>query len=276
MPKKLAKRLKKLADSTGPGRDAEVQIEWLRGRHLALSHRAGLAWLLARLEEEKRDAYDRLRRKVADGFPGLEQDLRRHLSVYRTEVHLEADAHPPTLGEATAAILRGQLAELADHLAAVNGPGDAAQAHRARISAKRLRYLLEPLVADLPDATPATSAEVRVKRLKGLQDLLGELHDAHVLEDELADFAEEAAAERVRRLFAVALGGLDGDPDPARLRAERRRAPENGILALARQNRERRDRLFAEVDADWLDGRVDGFLAGIAELAREMEGADVP
>ena len=44
---------------------SRTHLEWLRGRHLALSHRAGLAWLLARLEEEKRDAYDRLRRKVA-------------------------------------------------------------------------------------------------------------------------------------------------------------------------------------------------------------------
>jgi len=47
VPKKLARRLKRLAGSTGPGRDAEVQIEWLRGRssHLSSHHRAGLSRL---------------------------------------------------------------------------------------------------------------------------------------------------------------------------------------------------------------------------------------
>src|SRR3954464_11158083 len=47
VPKKLARRLKRLAGSTGPGRDTEVQIEWPRDRsaHLSSYHRASLAWL---------------------------------------------------------------------------------------------------------------------------------------------------------------------------------------------------------------------------------------
>src|SRR5436309_12816793 len=59
IPKKLAKRLKRLAGSTGPGRDTEVQIEWLQARspHLSSHHRAGLPWLLARLGESRREAY---------------------------------------------------------------------------------------------------------------------------------------------------------------------------------------------------------------------------
>src|SRR3954453_14260258 len=43
IPGKLARRLKRLAGSTGPGGDTEVQIEWLRARspHLSSHHRAG-------------------------------------------------------------------------------------------------------------------------------------------------------------------------------------------------------------------------------------------
>src|SRR3954454_11087444 len=82
VPKKLAERLRRLAGSTGPGRDTEVQIEWLRARspHLSSHHRAGLAWLLARLEERKREAYDEMQDEVADEFDKVEADLRVRLS----------------------------------------------------------------------------------------------------------------------------------------------------------------------------------------------------
>ena len=249
LPKKLRRRLRDLAASTGPGRDTEVQIEWLRGRsrHLGSYHRAGLAWILGRLEERMRAANEEMAALLPEEFPRLEADLRERLSTYRTEIRLAAGAQPsPTLAEATAGLLRKQAAELESHLARVEGPEDEHEAHEARISAKRLRYLLEPFGAEQPV----------VKRLKKLQDLLGELHDAHVLETGLAEALEVAASERVRRLLEVTLTEA---PDDARIRAERRRVRESGLLALARLNRARRNRLFEELEADWLEGRAAGF-----------------
>jgi len=270
VPRKLARRLRRLAAATGPGRDAEVQIDWLRARrpHLNPVHRAGLAWQLDRLTTRRTDAFAALRKEVQDAFPALEDDLRRHLSVYSTEVHLEASGPPPTLGEVTAGILRRQRAELGKHLADIADAGDDKEAHRARISAKRLRYLLEPFDGELPGAAPL------VKRLKGLQDLLGELHDAHVLARELEEAVETAAVERARRLIGLALAEL---PDPAMLRAVRRRPHEPGLLALARQNRERRDSLYRDLAGDWLGGSGDRLLTAAAALADEMETvADSP
>jgi CHAD domain-containing protein len=267
VPKKLARRLRKLAQATGPGRDTEVQVEWLRGRskHLRSVHRAGLAWQLARLDERLRDAYSDLLQEVGEEFPGLEAKLRRRLSVYQTEVHLDAGGPHPTFGDITAAILRGQIADLAGHLAQVNDPGDEEEAHRARISAKRLRYLLEPLAEEIPAAAPT------VKRLKGLQDLLGELHDAHVLEADLAAAVEEAAAERAHRLFDLA---LQETPDAALLRTERRRTREPGLLALARLNRERRDKLFAQLRAGWLEERAEPLLPEMETLAGPLSSSE--
>jgi CHAD domain-containing protein len=271
VPKKLARRLRRLAAATGPGRDAEVQIEWLRGRgkHLARGHRAGLAWQIGRLDERMRAAYKKLTGHLGARFPELEKELRQHLSTYRAEVHLGADGpHPqhPTLGDATSAILREQIADLEDHLAHVHHAEDQEEAHRARISAKRLRYLLEPLT----EADELHNAAPLVKRLKGFQDLLGNLHDAHVLEAELAEAVEAAAAERARRLLDLAFQEI---PDEALLRATRRRSLEPGLLALARQNRERRDKLFAELKNDWLGGQAEEFLDQVKTLAGEMEGA---
>ncbi len=269
IPKKLAKRLKRLAGSTGPGRDTEVQIEWLRARSPPLSshHRAGLAWLLARLEERKREAYGDMEDEVADEFAKVEEDLRSRLSVYRVEIHLDPKEDRPTLAEVTARILHKQVAELEQNLARIEDADDETEAHQARISAKRIRYLLEPLVDETPGAGPI------VKRFKGLQDLLGELHDAHVLEAELAEAVEEAAAQRSRKVLELSLAAA---PDDKLLRAERRRAHEAGVIALARLNRARRGRLFETLDDEWLNGKASDFLREVEGLGERMIAAASP
>jgi CHAD domain-containing protein len=266
IPKKLAKRLKRLAGSTGPGRDAEVQIEWLRARapHLSAHHRAGLAWLLSRLAERKRDAYGEMEDEAEDEFAKVEEDLRARLSVYRAEIHLDPKEERPTLAGAAARILHRQVADLEKRLARIGDAGDVEDAHEARIRAKRVRYLLEPLADETPDAGPL------VKRFKALQDLLGELHDAHVLETELVRAVEEAAAERSRKILELSLAEA---PDDKLLRAERRRAHESGVIALARLNRARRDRLFDELDDEWLDGKASDFLREVEGLGERMVAA---
>jgi CHAD domain-containing protein len=276
IPKKLEKRLRRLADATGAGRDTEVQIEWLRKQggkqgepaaKLAAAHRPGYAWLLGRLHEQKRDAYRELGEEVADEFSGLEASLRRRLSVYQTEVRLDRAAPRRTLGAAVAEILAGQAEELRDHLDRIDGPGAEAEAHRARIRAKRLRYLLEPFRDEVPAAAGI------VQRIKSLQDLLGELHDAHVLERELTRFLVAAAGERAARLLDLTLSDA---PDDKLLRAERRRRHEPGLLALAKRNRDRRDRLFARVAESWLDGEAADFFRQLESLRPALTLAPAP
>jgi CHAD domain-containing protein len=265
LPRKLLKKLRRLARSTNPGRDAEVQIAWLRGRgrHLSSYHRAGLTWLLARLESRMEAAYEEMKSELAEEFLEAEAELRRRLSVYRTEVRLDGSGHQTTLASVTAHILREHVRELEEHLARVRTVEDEEEAHEARIAAKRARYLLEPLADELPAAGPL------IKRFKAFQDLLGDLHDAHVLETELAQAAEDAAAERSRRLFEMTLKGVG---DERLLRAAGRRAAEAGIIALARLNRGRRDRLFQELQEEWLDGKAGSFLREVEGLAEGLEG----
>jgi len=269
--RKLERRLARLADATGAGRDAEVQIEWLRAQAPVLGgyQRAGLRWLLDRLEVRRDGAYRHLEDDVVARFDNLEAELGERLSVYTAEVRLDGRSEArDTLGGATAAILVRDLGKVGERLAAIDGPGDVAHAHRARIAAKRLRYLLEPLADELLPVQPA--AKPLVKKIKELQDLLGELHDAHVLERELDDALTAAAAERAAALFAATLATV---PDAKLLRAERRRSRESAILALARLNRERRDRLYAELAGGWLEGRADTFLAGVAGLGDALAPA---
>lgn len=268
VPKKLSRRLRDLAGATGPGRDTEVQVEWLRerSRHLSSHHRAGLNWLLARLETRMREAYADVLALVPEEFPAIEEGLRKRLSVYRTEVHLDTSAKRPTLATATAEILRTQAAELHEHLSQVHGVEDEEEAHEARISAKRLRYILEPFAGELP---AEGGGKPVIKRLKALQEVLGQLHDAHVLETELRRHLEAAVAERAGRLFDLSLAAV---PDEAALRLEPRRALEPGLIALARLNRVRRDRLFEEFRAEWLADLGQGFFQELEGVAAGLAG----
>ena len=90
-----------------------------------------------------------------------------------------------------------------------------------------------------------------------------------MLADELAAAVEEAAAERARKVMELSLAAA---PDDNLLRAERRRAHEAGLIALARLNRARRDRLFASLEGEWLAGKADGFLREVEGLGERMTG----
>jgi|SRR5579864_2292327 CHAD domain-containing protein len=273
VPKKLSRRLRRLARATGPGRDAEVQIAWLRERGAEAGrrnrqHRQGLAWLLERFERRRDESYGELRSEVTRDFARVEEGLRRRLSVYRAEVRLDESLPPPTFGEAAAGILRRHAATLERRLGRVTAAGEVERAHAARISAKRLRYLADPLAQVVEAAHGLARAGELVHGLKNLQDLLGELHDAHVLESELAAALDDAAVERARRLLELALAG--GEADQHQLRVERRRALEPGLLALARLNRSRRDRLFGQFAERWQGERLEHLLAAAAELAEAL------
>ncbi len=264
--RKLAKRLKKLAGATGEGRDAEVALAWLEataaGAPIPPSARPGYLWLRSRLESVRDRAYGEIVEEIDAEFEPLAERLRERLSVYRAEVRLDAESPPRRLGEVASAALLALSERLGSDLAAVASPEDEEGSHRARIVAKRLRYLLEPFVAECPTARAAT------KRLKQLQDLLGELHDAHVMERLLRETAAEAGAERARRTLDLALSGATA----AELSAARRRPLESGLVELGRRNRARRDDLFARLAEAWLspDGSAVRSGRGLAALTREV------
>jgi hypothetical protein len=120
---------------------------------------------------------------------------------------------------------------------------DQAVAHAARIAGKRLRYLLEPI------AEAVDGGAVMVKRLRVLQDTIGEMHDVHVLAEEVIQAAEVAGAEQARR---VATSLLEGDTSDEAVRLERSRDPRPGLLAIAGQLRSRGQLAFGELQQRWL------------------------
>lgn len=175
---KLRKRLKTIMVRTSGDRDGEVHRAWLAQRaarrQLPLLERAGLELLAAQLEpsHEEGDHYS----AVLEAFDRAAATLRGRLQVGSQAVKLDARGRPRSFGGAVGELLRAHAATLEAQLSAVASPVDEDAAHRARLTVKKLRYLLDPLSRDVPETRSL------VRDLKRLQDLLGNQHDLHTLE----------------------------------------------------------------------------------------------
>jgi CHAD domain-containing protein len=90
----------------------------------------------------------------------------------------------------------------------------AVEVHEVRKDAKKLRYLLECFAGLVPE----DGRKAFVKRLKRLQDILGEHQDAEVQADELRVAVEELPASTGSATY-VAVGQLIAELDRHRLAA---------------------------------------------------------
>jgi CHAD domain-containing protein len=182
--------LKLVGDVTGPARDLDVQA---------------LDWdvAVAVLDEEDRRALDPLHRQLLADRDAAHVALATHLASGDTSellrrwhdaVHAPmavADAGPkggdPLLDVVRTRVRRAQ-SRLLEHGRAITPETPADDVHDVRKDAKKLRYLLECFA----DLFPAGGRKAFVRRLKKLQDLLGEHQDSEVQAVEL-----RAAAARL-------------------------------------------------------------------------------
>jgi CHAD domain-containing protein len=256
--RKLRNRLRDLAASTNTARDREVQVEWLsraRGGDDPQSER-GARYLLERLTATA----DRLPpvEALRERFSVLRADLERSLSRLR----LRLDEEGPSFLSATGELIGLKAGALEQQLRRIVSAEKGDELHRARIEAKRLRYLLEPLQAEVP------GARTLVSEMKALQDLLGELQDSRVLAKTISDELERGAIEEARRLRDLAFEG-GAIPD-----VQGKVHPD--LLALLRSQRERRDRVFEQLSRDWIPPASAPFFQETARLARRLSSARAP
>lgn len=189
--------LGKLMDASNPGRDAEVQRDWLRAQDegvLDLSARAGREYVLehltAQLSGDSVLDIDHQRRKLTKLAKKLEPILRKKQQ--------KTPKHPTPFAAITRHYLHDTYAQLQADLQVLEHPDAIKQQdalHHARLSGKRLRYLIEPL-------TDLDGSDDLLKRLKGLQDALGHIHDMYVLEQNLHKQLEHTAFAWSQRLLA--------------------------------------------------------------------------
>ncbi len=219
---------------TGSSRDAEVALEWLAGQVEALEpeHRPGYDWVEAGLLSETASPSGDANQAVCAEFVEWADGSESRLSE---RVRAEG------VGRPFAEVLAGRLAWVTDRLEVlVDGIGDdrVRGPHKVRISCKRLRYLVEPVRAESEVGVSL------VERCKRLQDVLGTLNDANVLDDLLN-------------------GYIDGVSTTV----------ESGVLALCRLNAARAEASYRSFRVDWLEGAgMRELLDEAVALARQLRG----
>jgi CHAD domain-containing protein len=230
------KELRAIARASNPGRDVEVQLEWLAGvgARLNLRRRRGVRWMREYLALRRHGADAELERAVRDDFPPLRDRLRTSLSSFVEHVDM-GGAAPLTLGSAIGEHVVAQANALGACLAQVHTVSDEHEAHEARIAAKRLRYLLEPVRDSTVDPGKV------LKKLKSLQDGLGALHDTHVMAAELHQASQ----------------GSD--------------VPVSAILSVTKRLQKNMKQVFGGVEDAWLDGRHERFLDDVRALAARLQ-----
>jgi CHAD domain-containing protein len=250
VPRKWRRRLKRLARTTNAARDAEVGLAWLRRRHEHMSdaERAACDRLIDHWSARCDKAYAEVRRTLDKAFAPIDAGLRQAFAYPSN--HVTA----PALARSAGSLMHEQIAELATALHRIASATDARTIHAARVEAKRLRYLLEPLVKEV------THGKTLLKSLKKFQDDFGELCDRQVLTEELIATAAHDAADRsaqeLRRIFDDNIA--EPTPDSAAIA---------GVSALAGRLSAERKQRYAEIEQRYLGERVDPFLAPYRTLA---------
>ena len=261
--KKQRRRLSTIADGTRVSRDAAVHLEWLQEQRGLLSarQRLGQAWLSERLSEKRRaGAADAL--GAVDEFAALAPKLTKGVGYYRAPLS-DKDAGE-SFGSTIAERIREEAERLRRRLSRVDRFTEVEQAHRARIAAKNLRYLIEPVVAF------SSGGEEVIDSLKKLQDSLGNLHDVHMFANELAAATESAAAARARRVSEMVMTEEEGESENDRIRRALARDPGPGLLRLARLLHDQGMEAYAQIERDWLnDGGLE-FFDRVYEFAAEI------
>ena len=150
-------------------------------------------------------------------------------------------------------IVTTRLDELHSFSPKVLDPRKVAALHDMRIAAKRLRYVLE-----LAEPVLGPAAKHGVKGAKGLQDLLGEIHDC----DEMLPLVERHVA-RLREEDAVAARAA-ADPgaedlDPSLVVAGPNGDLYRGLASLSVYLQARRELLYSRFLEEWARLADEGF-----------------
>lgn len=173
---RLTRRLRTLTRALGPVRELDVALKNLADRE-GRRRSSGVVALRTHLRDERNTAFERLEHSFDTGRA---RRLLGRLSTLEDRIRDASDAAALADLERARRALAGSAIERARQLGeaiAISGAIFIVErVHEVRIAAKQLRYALE-----LAGELRLVPTGALVTRLRGIQDLLGDLHDLDVL-----------------------------------------------------------------------------------------------
>lgn len=253
--KKTRRRLTELARDTNAARDAEVALAWIE-RQAGLPPRtsAGRRVMTSMLERERDAGLRDVRRALDKKLQRLVGRLTRELDFYLERQSVRGGTRVRLMAPVIADALRAEGRRFVTATRRVRSADDGRAAHRARIAAKRVRYLLEPLDAE-PEVPPL------LETLSALQRSLGDMRDAHRLATRLVREIGERAATEARRRALATLGAARAPERPAFA------ALRPGVMELARRAHASEGDAFEAYRASWNACAARQFLDAVEVLA---------
>jgi CHAD domain-containing protein len=232
---KTRRLLTELARATGACRDGEVRLEWIAAHRGAIdgSVDAAFVWVEGRLRRAKADDDRKLRREL-ENFGKLTARIERALTHYHVSLAPPARRPVQRTRDLLSAAVIELIAELRERLAIPQGSGDVRELHQARIAAKKLRYVLEPVAeGGFAPVRFVRASRAALAQLRFLQDELGRVNDSHEfvawLRERIAK--RSSAPENSEKPIAGLLRQLAGDAEEgysaATLPENRRRLEES-------------------------------------------------
>jgi hypothetical protein len=175
------------------------------------------------------------------------------------------------LAENMTRVIAVRLDELYSFIPAALDPAEVQQLHDMRIAAKRLRYLLE-----LSEPLFGVDAKRAAKVVKGLQDLLGEIHDCDELMPLVDDHVARVREEDAAAVVASAPAGAK-DLDAALSKDAPNRGRYRGLELLLVHTRARRDLLHTRFTREWAKLEEAGFRGTVEAVSqpRPVPGTQV-
>lgn len=188
---KQYKRVQRVTRTLGKVRNFDVCIDFFSKFRNGLKEPeadAAVSWILKQQKRARKRARRKMLRKLnALNLKRLRRSLRRVV------------ARPAGNGEETdlvgraRTIVEGRLDDLFGYRSAIEDESDVDALHQMRIAAKKLRYAMETLYVIFEDE----AFDELHSTVKGMQDILGEIHDLDVF-IEMIDAQREDLGDRKR------------------------------------------------------------------------------
>lgn len=202
------RRLRLISRATTDVRDLDVQIAWLCNESDALgeSRLEAAKWIVKSLKQERKSAWRKFRKVIDRHYATVERRLLQELTFYNVHRDVRKTERAARMRPVTAGVLLAQTAVLSTALGRIRSADDTKRLHRARIVAKRMRYVVEALEPQFEAVRSVAENLVR------FQDLVGELRDAQLLAHRVSREVTTVVAERT----ALVASELVYDPESAR------------------------------------------------------------